>query len=193
MGANAIVEVRAQRNPRPEQRRAHIQVLLVEQFAVLDALDLDISEGSEVIGKLGSPADEGQLICRLTGGVTFDIEARDPSMVDERLCILDILRDALRSRVVLIEEKDDPGSGDDAQFGQGTFNFNRPQAVDAATGQSILAHLMPSSTMIRLWNAKFRLGLERVSPSTVLRTAFLYPDLIGAFLHRLAEDLALSG
>ena len=47
--------------------------------------------------------------------------------------------------------------------------------------------------MNRLGNTKFRLGLEPVRPRSVFWVTFLFPDLIGAFLHSLPEYLSLSG
>ena len=71
---------------------------------------------------------QGRIVCCLPGHVALYIQANDTSVVDERLRVLDVLRNALGGSVVLVEEKDDRGARDDAHLGQCAFHLDRLRA-----------------------------------------------------------------
>ena len=116
MRANSVVWVSTERDSRPEQKRTDVDVLLIEQLPVLHALDAHVPEGDEVVGELWATADDGQRVCGLTGSVTFDVQVVHVDVVDKDLSVLDVLRDALRGQVVLVEQENNPGTWDDAQL-----------------------------------------------------------------------------
>ena len=136
-------------------------MLLVEQFPVLNTLDIDVPEGNEVGGELRCRADERKLIGCLPRSGTLDVKTRDAGVVDQGLRVLDVLRDALGRGVVLVEEKGYRGSRDDTHLCQDTLDLNRPQPIDAAIGQVVISHLGPASNVVRFRNAKFCVRLGR--------------------------------